>query len=605
MDAGVLEKIEQQRSELEANIAQLKKSLRYWQTLEIEYEGLKEELYLLNPDATPDDCLRAARDFGPVLVNEAELKSLIQDPARQGLPQQIAELFAKRLDYVSRNVATVRRQLNEAGKKRNAILLAEDKTYRENAGMPLTEITEELDEDGGIVSSRLETRDSVVPQLAEALKKAGVKNVVDSKGTVSDDSLVDQSDSAITERKPGRWKQDSPQQESSASSRTSDVSHGPEDEAAVQAKRKVPTVAESDALASGIAKNSDPSQRDSEHNKYVVTNPHDTEDDAALRQEMIEYNLNEIGTIVAELDLAEDAAEFSYDEGESSEMFGETDDDDHYNTSDEQEEESEDERGMIKSPMITQSYRRKMEELQKKHGIEGLQNLGPSPEFAAAINEQLGRPPAAEAARNAAIARSLNSEKTSRNCTTPVGPAVEGKTRKKKVSFARDLDIETISSPKPTRNVADEPLSTKSSSTPMVEDIVERPQPPPNQHTASNSIKRISRFKTSQIQKSNTEQDATSSPGHSSKIVSNNLIERANPKPPRAPTSADLENEFDRRKLADDYYHLRNKMILRQGGFVNGGEDDNYGEAISHDLEQDEVTGRSRKVSRFKAARLR
>ena len=50
---------------------------------------------------------------------------------------------------------------------------------------------------------------------------------------------------------------------------------------------------------------------------------------------------------------------------------------------------------------------------------------------------------------------------------------------------------------------------------------------------------------------------------------------------------------------------MRNNMIQRQGGFVNGGEAENYGEAVDPLPIVDPETGREKKVSRFKAARIR
>jgi hypothetical protein len=46
-------------------------------------------------------------------------------------------------------------------------------------------------------------------------------------------------------------------------------------------------------------------------------------------------------------------------------------------------------------------------------------------------------------------------------------------------------------------------------------------------------------------------------------------------------------------------------MVQRQGGFVRDGEDDNYGEFTAPLSIVDEETGKVKKVSRFKAARLR
>lgn len=47
--------LENQRLQLEENVAGLRKSLQYWQTWEAEYEGLKEEVIALGQEHTPDE----------------------------------------------------------------------------------------------------------------------------------------------------------------------------------------------------------------------------------------------------------------------------------------------------------------------------------------------------------------------------------------------------------------------------------------------------------------------------------------------------------------------------------------------------------------------
>lgn len=47
--------LENQRLQLEENVAGLRKSLQYWQTWEAEYEGLKEEFIAFGQEHTPDE----------------------------------------------------------------------------------------------------------------------------------------------------------------------------------------------------------------------------------------------------------------------------------------------------------------------------------------------------------------------------------------------------------------------------------------------------------------------------------------------------------------------------------------------------------------------
>ena len=49
MDESALARVEAQRIELEVNITKLRKSLRHWQALDVDYQGLSEE-FLARPE---------------------------------------------------------------------------------------------------------------------------------------------------------------------------------------------------------------------------------------------------------------------------------------------------------------------------------------------------------------------------------------------------------------------------------------------------------------------------------------------------------------------------------------------------------------------------
>lgn len=50
--------LERHRVQLEQNVAKLEASLRHWQTWEIEYEGMKEEILELREDHTSSDLVQ-------------------------------------------------------------------------------------------------------------------------------------------------------------------------------------------------------------------------------------------------------------------------------------------------------------------------------------------------------------------------------------------------------------------------------------------------------------------------------------------------------------------------------------------------------------------
>ena len=132
-------------------------------------------------------------------------------------------------------------------------------------------------------------------------------------------------------------------------------------------------------------------------------------DDAALRREMIQYNMGEVGAIVAELDLDEDEA--MYSDGGS--RTGDEDDDD--------DEEDEDQYGRSTQRVLTNEYLAEMQKLQQR-----LQNVGPMP-----VDESVS------------TADGGKKEQESRKPDQPnVRVRQESTSAKKGVRFANELDIQ-------------------------------------------------------------------------------------------------------------------------------------------------------------------
>jgi unconventional prefoldin RPB5 interactor 1 len=601
MDEAALARVEQQRAALETNIANLRKSLRHWQTLEIDYEGLKEEFLGIAEESSIEECIQAARDFKPELVDENELQALLRDnQSRPRRPAQLVDLLSKRVEYVSRNVETVRKQLSDAEKKRNALLLAGEPDHRHDAGLPLSEITEELDDSGEIISSRVETPGSATPQLIDVLKKAGVTDLEETNGTITEaaSSITDEVDS----RSP----------------------------------------LEPEILAAGESPNTSSLQRSttpaSNAAPTLPPNPNDTQEEARLRQEMLDYSrgMDEVGAIVAELDLEEDGSDISYDEHDDAfELDSDVEGDEDFD-----EEESEDETGKSKNRLLVpRGYRKKMEELQEKLGLK---NVAPQadPANIAVTTSEADRPPAAEAARKAAISRYEEATKSSlkssvKSSTIEKDAAKPGKPSKKKVAFSSELDIAPGDIPT-TIGDAPPPASTKDADKPKLrpinESIVERsvgadeedaaalaPAPPAPAPAATPEGKQ-SRFKAARQSNPQTplfappmtfpsgpsdeDRGEPASPTPPSKIISTTLVERPSPKATTAPDPNNFSDEAHRREIAMEYQRHRMKRIQSQdGGFVGEGEEDNYGEMITPGRGRAAEDPQERKVSRFKAAR--
>ena len=626
MDEAALARVERQRAELEGQVAQLRKSLSHWQTLEIDYEGLKEEFSLLPEDCSTQEALEVAKDFAAELVDENEIRALFGiDKGARRTPPQVVDLLAKRVDYVSKNAFTIKKQLSDAEKKRNALLLAKEPDYSDEAGLPLANVTEELDDNGNVVSSKLETARSATPQLMKVLKKAGVDDLFEENGIVTGSSKLDQTadlDSSSQSASLEQMENPSQPRKQEPESNLPEYRNGTK-----SPPNSIATHATTATDENQTAK--EPPQGRSPADLHVVsvadsadslTNPDDTEDDAALRREMLEYAHSEIGPIVAQLELEEGVSETSDDDNEDRfSLDSELDDDI------DEEEESEDEHGQTRNPVISDRYRRKMEQLEKKLGLKGMQNLGPEPNLPTEVTNDLSKPPAAEAARKAAIQRAEASTKASDGNASPIGAEEQlSKKSKKKVSFANDLDIAKEADLQPPVKAVTDRMPKTALLPPVFRPVIERDPTAAGADSPASSasqLQKVSRFKAARDATPQTPllpppyPDLPSSPvtktdpsAKSDEIMSTAIVER--PEPPNSrkvppPDPYDFDETLHKKEIAGEYYKSRNKMIQRQGGFVRGGEDDNYGEFTAPLSLVDEETGKVKKISRFKAARLR
>jgi len=611
MDNDVIKRVEKQWLELEASITKLRNVLRHWQTLELDYEGLKDEFQGLDDDASKQDCLNVAHDFEPHGVDEKEISQLIEpSKGKVRSPSQIVEILSKRVEYVSKNIVSLRDQIARLEKQRNALLLAQQPEGEEESGLPLAEITEELDEDGNVISSTVQPQGDSASKVLDVLEKAEVQPK-DEAGI--SEPVVSRPDSPETKATPGlKSKVSVPNDESSdVESVTSEiVSEGA-----------------SKAAASGPA------------------NSEDTEEEARLRQEMLQYGLGEVGNIVAELDLLDgedkDVSDVDIDQEDLSDF-----DDDDYDEFDD-EDQSEDEDGRVKRPIHSEEYRKQMEDLQKQLGFR-LENVGPTPDLPTEVQaqikhlppsevqqyietlpptlwKQLEKPPPKEAARKAAIAR----EEAARSSPKGNGPditKVKGKS-KKKVAFAPDLDI----APEPERLAPPKPPTTS-------ETVIERSAPskpsiinatvterstaqssaaPPEPSKSKNS--RFKATRTAQPQPQNplfpppmeppatqTTPTPTGPPNatHSSTLIERHPSTTTTPSTAPPPDDSNFDTALQTRQIALEHHALRNKMIHDQGGYVRGGELENWGDEYAAPEYEDPKTGEVRRVSRFRAARM-
>ncbi|RMZ78115.1 hypothetical protein DV738_g3974, partial [Chaetothyriales sp. CBS 135597] len=399
--ARALERVEAKRKELEVTVSRLRKSLRHWQTLELDYEGLREEFIRLDSAASEEQCLQVARDFKAETLDENDLKALIRDAIKQPSrrPQQLAHVLSKRVEYVARNVETARKQLETEQKNLNVILLAEDPDTQDEAGLPFGEIVEELDESGRVISGKVEHAGTRAADLMDVLEKAGVEGLKEKDGMIT----ATKPTSAPQKATPTVAEKENPVSVSSPNDGAEEAAGLPKTspEPAVQ-----PETADQDV------------DSDTSSVSPFPTNDADTEEEAHLRREMINYNLDTMNAI--------------------------------------------------------------MEELQKKLGLSGMKNLGPNPELADDVKREIDRlsatrPTAAEAARNAAIERA-GSTVTEAAVVKDQAKPKKSEAKRKRVAFSDTLDIAPDSgTTRPdTKQLPSRPKPSQAEAKPVNDTVIER-----------------------------------------------------------------------------------------------------------------------------------
>ncbi|KAL4946656.1 hypothetical protein BDV06DRAFT_182050 [Aspergillus oleicola] len=584
-----IEGLERQRVELESNILQLQRSLYHWRTWEAEYEGLREDIAELDNDATTTDFLRINRNFGGTLVNEDEFRDIIGE--KQGLPRskaQVVDRLSRRIDYVRDNITSMEKRLLAAETQLQA-LDAEHQTSEPPFEGPVQEIIEELDEDGEVISGRIERPGDQASDLLDILKKAGVENIPDLPKP--DASAPTESSSAGSTVEPSTLENGNQKHDLDAMPQASSEANGisaPAADAPTENEKEIP-----------------------------IVDVDESPEDAQLRREMLRYGLDEVGAVVAELELADDASDVSFDDG--------------YDLYDDEEDEEEDEYGRSTRTVLDEDYHQQMRELEAKLNARGMWNVGKdSALLPANMQEDLEQPSRVKIER----VPEANGE-----------PAIKEKP-KKKVAFAEELDI----APAPQSSAPDtKEVAPRETEVPVLSDsIVERTQPVEKDSAASAPTpKKTSRFKTSRgvagtindtnstasssgsAQGFKTSQRKTAqlaptpsmplfparpaepkpfsqpisdttekSPGpakNNDKILADTLVERdIFEGTPTAPEPDELDEELHRKEIASEFYQMRSRMAKQNAGSL-----DEEPEMVPVQPEE-----APKRVSKFRAARM-
>jgi unconventional prefoldin RPB5 interactor 1 len=673
--------LEQQRLALEENLQKLRQRLKHWQTWEAEYEGLKEEILNASPGSitTPSQLETIANTYDGDLVDGKEIRELtgLDKDSPRGA-KQIIGLIERRQEYVQKNIETAQRQFFEAEAKSEelAFAVAREGSAGNGAGLPLTEIHEELDEEGNVISSHLSQPEESTTEIVQSLRKAGLSEAdlkrasepklrtEDLKPAITNASPT-LSTTSITQDKRVRIEpavaspvSDASQEDlERPSSRKKSVSFSADTKAAAERPRpesedgkktvsfndkiavmpaapppdnrsvsfstkveEIPPPASPDLAATAgdeiasvrdaVNPNGDSTQAgdDFSTNDDVVIPEDESPEDARLRREMLEYHLNEVGNVVAQIDLDDATMNIDpddYDEDDSSSYHTTSeyldDEDTPYTTGQSEDEDSEDEYGRSKCSQITPEYRKQMEELHNKL----IGNLGPAPkddEIADADPEINPKD-----VRKLVIREKRNSTSSASSESSEKRPG-----SKKRVSFAESLDVADPGSPP----FKAQKLSEAENAVPVVDTISER-----STATSHSLPRRLSNDGVSQFKKLRAAPiTGTDSPAEADcdldmedapvigeptpptdAIMSTNLKERMPARPTTsAPSLDDPGAVAQRRELAAEYYRRRNDMIKQQGGFKSTDEEE---EELGGLME--EKDGKVKKVSRFMAARLK
>ncbi|KAG9234914.1 hypothetical protein BJ875DRAFT_288746 [Amylocarpus encephaloides] len=307
------------------------------------------------------------------------------------------------VDPVEQNVRiSQKQQLEAAENKMAASTVISTPEVENDESLPLTEIIEELDEDENIIATKTSTLGDAKPQLLEVLQKAGFsipESASTSSRTVEPSPVPAASSPAKVIESPEKpFPTSAPVRSKPARKAvgfSSDTKPGP-DEGKTATAQKI-----EDIMA--LAKRSEKSSEQ----PIIPTN--ESPEDAALRKQMLQYGLSEVGQIVAELQL-EEGSDWSDDEF-----------DDDGETSDE-----EDKYGRSIKPVVDERLHQRMRELEAQLSIKVMGNIGkPASDLETPVTEGIRRV-------------TINGVETTSPDPTP---ATDNTGPQKAVRFSEDLDI--------------------------------------------------------------------------------------------------------------------------------------------------------------------
>ncbi|KAJ4393855.1 hypothetical protein N0V93_003070 [Gnomoniopsis smithogilvyi] len=607
--------LERHRRQLEENVARLQTALQHWRLCDAEYEELKEAVESEPEILGPKQLQQIRAGFKGEVLTDSEVDQLFEKPHKT-----IINLLDRRIDYVTKNVETLEKQLQAAEQKLATATVVMDPDVRDEDGLPFTDIIEELDENDNVVSSHLQRPGDMQPQMMEALAKAGIKEKDVLEREKADDAAAEGAEGReeIAEDSKKDFKESIP---------TEIVEEEPPPKALIQEEEpaksetkpstqpKKPTAKRAVSFADDTKPGDDANPDDSDsippvsRNAQIMVdlmeqarlqaipspNPLIPEDespeDAEMRREMLRYGMTDIAPIVAELEIDEEG-DSEYEEA--------------YSDYEEEDEDEYDETGRYKYRVVDETIHARMQELQAKLGFKSTKELmeeesrieleDPEPDNGKLLDGGIGR-------------ITVNPMEPVKSSLKTDDKTSEIKSVNKGVKFADELDI---AGPPAEPTESAEPQTTFVD--PMRTTIVERAPTASPATPASTTPKKASRFKKAKTASSATpdalpirqphnaptrfldaDTDVRTAPaGPEGRTLAEAVVERDLPSEVKEP------DEFDaallHQEAAVEYNRMRNRMIQKEGGFVKERE-----APIEYPEDVDEG---GKRLSRFKAARL-
>jgi len=464
-----------------------------------------------------------------------KMTNLDKPPQRNRL--QVVNIIKDRMESARRNSETIQKQIEH-----NEALSHTSSNVSKQVHTDLMEVTEELDEDDNVLSSKVENFDKAVDEMTDVLKK---HSIIESKPLGNHPAPP--VPSAVTEEVTKRGNEIMP-----TFATSSNVN-----EVVTKLPLGKPTVLHPKAAEKLL----DELSEDDESIIEISTGGGNTNITRDIR-----HNLNDIGPIVASLDLEEDEEEeWSEDEEDDENEYGMN------NIRDQMEEE----------------YIREMEALAGKHGMR---NLGPNPTVLPEIvpksvlittNPGLSRPTDSKEAIDASSVVQLDNQKPKKS---------------KGVRFAENLDISPhpASTPFQSNTNAEQHEPSRAVPAPLTDEIVEKPfittLPVPSFEQPTQEMK-VSRFKAAKMANagiSKTKLDIQAGTNFQEDAPNLNKLKSHRP---LSDAAASLKEEFGlySKRVKDSQDQVDMTIFETQTG------DDDH---------EDGVHEPTRKVSRFKAARL-